>query len=134
MKNNKTPEFPPDLLASIAPEKREEFKKIARKKRYLSSGLFLFFWHLNLWGLSFPIVWVGLRFFSELNNEVNRLFSNYGAIIISFFVAIILSYLTKSIRTSLNQIGINVTHGLTISFVLLYGIWWWSLSIPARGY
>lgn len=134
MEKQKAPEFDPGLLASIPPEKREEFKASVRKKRYLNSGLFFFIWHFNLLGLSLPMIgflhWIWPRYdrFSQ------HLFGLMGYVIESFFVMVVLGFLTRELRYNLNQRGISAIHILFVVIPLCYlYFFWWRLS-PERGY
>lgn len=134
MDKKKTPEFDPELLATIAPEKREEFKRIARKKRYLASGLFLFIWHVDLWGLCFFFLYGLFKIYEGMRGALEGMFSHYSLVLFSFFLAIIFAYSTRSIRVLLNQTGLNVVHGFFISLPFLLGALWWLEVTPNRAY
>ena len=138
MKKKKTPEFDPDLLASVAPEKREEFKKVVRKKRYLSSMLFLFIWNATLWAYSFPLTVITFKLFGIHGDEFFSFYSRsifaLGPLITSFFIAVALGFMTTSMRKRLNQTGIHVAHVLFASLPVVYGVWWVIENNPARDY
>lgn len=73
MKDLRRQEFQPGLIESIPVEKREEFKKIIRHKRYLASGLFFFLWNTTLFYLGFAVtifLWWLLSPLKELWNSL----------------------------------------------------------------
>lgn len=134
MKMKKSPEFDRDVLAAIEPHKREDFKKVLRKQRYLHSGLFLFIWHTSLIGISFPVVKLLFKVLPSLKQGLEELLSFYAAGIISFFLAIVVAFGSRKVRHGLNQRGITSVHVIFIGLLLFYVSWWVIDQSPTRGY
>jgi hypothetical protein len=134
MEKQKPPEFDPDLLASIPPEKREEFKTIARKKRYLGSGQFFFMWHFCLWGLMIPISALIHILVPAYGLFMENQFAQWSFLIEAFFFMILLGLATKSIRHRLNQNGIHAIHFFFISFPIIYVTLYYLNKLPGRSY
>lgn len=134
MKKQKPPEFDSDLLASIPSDEREEFKTTLRKNRYLASGHFFFMWHFCLLGLSFPLIFAFHELIPQFDSFMRKLLGGLGLFIESFFVMIILGFLTKELRTRLNQKGIHAVHIIFILIPLLVALIYYFKGIPNRGY
>ncbi len=126
MKDKRSHEFDPDLLKSIPLDKREEFKTIMRKKRYMASGLFFFLWNMTLFYLSLPMVLFLWWLFNPLKEFWSQLFEGpiIRVLLFNFLFSICLSFSLKRIKESLNQIGLNVIHAVfstsTILIVVFY--------------
>lgn len=134
MQKPKPPEFDPELLASIPPEKREEFKNVARRKRYLGSGLFFFMWHFSLWGLMIPIAGLLHLLLPSYGHFMEENFSQWGFLMEAFFLMVSVGFLTRPIRYKLNQNGIYATHFFFILLPLVYVILYYIEKTPSRGY
>lgn len=134
MEKPKGPEFDPDLLASIPAEKREDFKKMARKNRYLGSGLFFFMWHFCLWGLMIPIAALIHILVPPYGRLSEHLFGQWGFLMEAFFLMILMGLVTKPIRYKLNQNGIHAIHFFFIMLPLVYAILYFIDKTPTRGY
>ncbi len=134
MKKPHRPEFDPQLLASIDPERREEFKIAVRKNRYLGSGLFFFIWHANIFYLSLPVVWFIHQLIPPYHRLMIHLFSYYSFVLEGFFLMVVVGLLARRLKENLNQKGIHASHVLFVSLPLLYLLILWVELSPERGY
>jgi hypothetical protein len=134
MKKSQQREFDPQLLSSIDPEKREEFKTVVRKRRYIASGIFFFIWHANLYYLSLPLVWFIHFLMPPYARLMNHLFSDLSYLLESFFLMIILGIITRPLRNSLNQRGLHASHLFFVVFPILMALYYWIQWWPERGH
>ncbi|MCR9205291.1 MAG: hypothetical protein NXH75_11970 [Halobacteriovoraceae bacterium] len=123
-KETKEDQWEKAILRDIAPEKREDFKRLYRFNIYKESGLFYFLWHLALILISIPLIFLERALFPFLLRLDHFLFEEVllSFIVFGFFHMVMFSFFTKNVRERINQAGVWCVHLGVLGLILIYGI------------